>query len=107
MKRFAKKGRSFHGIILDPPTFSRGPKGKPWRVERDFSSLVAAAAEVTEPGGWMLCSTNCRKLPVYEFEHAIFEGLGDAGRRGKLESTPMPVDFRGDPYLQSIWVELA
>jgi len=42
LKRFAKQGRQFHGIILDPPTFSRDAKGKVFSVPKEASSKKAS-----------------------------------------------------------------
>ena len=51
LERFARQGRTFHGIILDPPTFSRDDRGKVFRVESHYGELVALARECLEPGG--------------------------------------------------------
>lgn len=101
LERFAKQGRRFDGIILDPPTFSRDDRGKVWSAERDYGALAAQAAECLAPGGWMVCTTNCRKLSPAAFE-AI---LRDAVPRLRRRSYPMPADFTGEAYLKCIWCE--
>jgi 23S rRNA (cytosine1962-C5)-methyltransferase len=99
---FAKKGRTFDGIVLDPPTFSRN-KGKLWKVEEHFETMVEAAARVLAPGGWMLCSTNCRRLPHWRFDEQIHIGFAEAGRRCEVDWGGMPLDFTGDAYLLNAW----
>ena len=100
LTRFAHQGRRFRGIVLDPPTFSRDDKGRIWRAERDYGDLVARAAACLEPGGWMLCTTNCRKLSP-----AAFRSLVSAGAPGaRLRAEPMPFDFDGEPYLKTLFV---
>lgn len=101
LRRFAKQGRVFDGIVLDPPTFSRDEKGKVFRVENDFGELAALAMQVLAPDGWLLCSTNCRKLSSIAFERQL---LTAAPRRMKATHAPMPEDFNGDPYLKSVWL---
>jgi 23S rRNA (cytosine1962-C5)-methyltransferase len=101
LRRFAKQQRRFEGIILDPPTFSRDADGKVFRVEKDYPQLVALALACLAPNGWILCSTNCRKLPAYEFEMMLREG---AARPVELSDSPMPADFTGEQYLKSIWL---
>lgn len=102
LRRFAKQGRKFDGIVLDPPTFSRDEKGKVFRVENDFGELAALAASVLVPGGWILCSTNFKKLPSIAFERQLITAV----RRGmKAVHAPMPSDFTGEPYLKSIWLQ--
>lgn len=100
LTRFAHQGRRFHCIVLDPPTFSRDDHGRIWRAERDYGELVARAAACLEPGGWMLCSTNCRKLSVSGFRALVATGAPSA----QLSSAPMPFDFDGEPYLKTLFV---
>lgn len=99
LERFARQGRRFHGIILDPPTFSRGVRGKIWRAERDYGALAAAAARCLAAGGWLLCTTNCRKLSPAEFRAMIARALP----RADLEAAAMPFDFSGEAYLKTLW----
>ncbi len=106
LRRWRKSGLRFDGVILDPPTFSRNASGKVFRVEKDYGALVEAAAWVLEPGGWVLCCTNCRRLPVRAFDTQVREGMAAAGvRRAKFVRAPMPPEYGGDDYLQTIWVE--
>jgi 23S rRNA (cytosine1962-C5)-methyltransferase len=107
LKRFGKQGRRFDGIILDPPTFSRDRAGRVFRAEEDFGELVALSAPLLAPGGWMLCTTNQRNLAGGggHFRRMIASAL-PPGERARLESAPMPPDFTGEPYLQTIWLRL-
>ncbi len=102
LKRFAKQGRTFDGIVLDPPTFSRDEKGKVFRVEENFGELAALAAEVLAPDGWILCSTNCKNLSLNDFLRQLRNGVR---RPMKARHAPMPADFTDEPYLKSVWLE--
>lgn len=101
LDRFAKQGRTFDGIVLDPPTFSRDEKGKIWRVEKDYGKLVAKAAACVAPGGWILCTTNCRKVSERDFQQLVSSGAPGA----KITAASMPFDFDGEPYLKTRWVQ--
>lgn len=103
LTRFAKQGRVFDAIVLDPPTFSRDKDGKVFRVESDYGRLAALAARCLAPGGVMLASTNCRQLSVAAFERQLRDAIP---RLLSLSSTPMPPDFTAPPYLKSIWIEV-
>lgn len=102
LRRFAAKGRTWHGIVLDPPTFSRNDDGRVFRIEKDFPELTAACLRVLEPGGWLLCSTNHRALTEREFLALIRRGAAEAGRAVDCEPGAMPPDFTDAPYLK-VW----
>ncbi|MBR5878222.1 MAG: class I SAM-dependent rRNA methyltransferase, partial [Akkermansia sp.] len=99
MDRFARQGRRFDIIVLDPPTFSRDEKGHVWRVEKDYDHLVNLAAACLAPHGRILCSTNCRKLTMPAFRRMVSAGIPGA----QLVSVPMTFDFDGEDYLKCIW----
>ncbi|MEM7146533.1 MAG: class I SAM-dependent methyltransferase [Verrucomicrobiota bacterium] len=108
MGRLSKRGEEFGGVILDPPTFSRGEKGKVFRVEKQFDDLVAGAVELVRPGGWLLCCTNCRSIGEVAFEVMIREGVELGGRECEgLEVTGMPPEYTGEKYLKSVWIDVA
>jgi 23S rRNA (cytosine1962-C5)-methyltransferase len=44
--REVRREKHYHGILLDPPKYGRGPEGEVWRLEEDLPGLIA----------------NCRKL---------------------------------------------
>jgi len=39
VKRELRRGKKYHGIIMDPPSFGRGDKGQVWKIEEDFIPL--------------------------------------------------------------------
>lgn len=99
LERFARQGRTFDAIVLDPPTFSRDADGRIWRAERDYGRLARQAAACLSPHGWLLCTTNCRKLSMGTFRQQVAAGAPGF----TLSSSPMPPDFDGEPYLKTIW----
>ncbi len=38
--REVRRGVKYHGIILDPPSFGRGPKGETWKIEEMLPPLL-------------------------------------------------------------------
>ena len=55
VKREIKRGRKYHGIIMDPPSFGHGPDNEVWKIEEDFMPLVEMCFEIladnTSAGG--------------------------------------------------------
>ena len=102
LRRFAKQGRRFDAIVLDPPTFSRDEKGKVFRVEENFGELAALAADILAPGGWLLGSTNCRNLGLNDFQKQLRSA---SHRPMSARTSKMPADFTEEAYLKSVWLK--
>jgi 23S rRNA (cytosine1962-C5)-methyltransferase len=99
LRRFAKQGRTFDFIILDPPTFSRDDKGRVFRVEKDYGRLFDLAGACLAPGGRILASTNFRGMSIADFGRQL--------KGANLKPVPMPPDFTDTPYLKSIWASFS
>ena len=44
VKREIKRGHFYDGIIMDPPSYGRGPGGEMWRMEEKIYDLVKSTA---------------------------------------------------------------
>ena len=111
MGRFARRGRTFDVVLVDPPSSSTGRKGRGrWRVERDLHTVVERGAGLCRPGGTLFVSTNLRRMRWPVFLDQVAQGLAAAGRTGSVETQTVPLDHRsgpGDPpYLKSAWIQL-
>ena len=54
VKREAKRGHLYEGIILDPPAYGRGPDGEKWVLERQINELLAMCSEILTPTGFFV-----------------------------------------------------
>jgi 23S rRNA (cytosine1962-C5)-methyltransferase len=50
MKREVKRGNMYHGIIMDPPSYGRGPAGEKWIFENGINELISCASKILDPG---------------------------------------------------------
>lgn len=48
LEREKRRGRTYHGIIMDPPSYGRGPKGEVWRLEDNLQELLDKVKEVLD-----------------------------------------------------------
>lgn len=46
VKREVKRGNTYHGIIMDPPPYGRGPEGEKWTLQEKLNELVQLAAKL-------------------------------------------------------------
>ena len=49
VRREVKRGKRYHGIILDPPAYGHGPNGESWKLEEMINEMVKGVAELLEP----------------------------------------------------------
>lgn len=49
VEREIRRGRKYDGIIMDPPSYGRGPSGEVWKVEDEIFSLVSSCLKVLSP----------------------------------------------------------
>jgi len=49
VKREIRRGRTYHGIILDPPSYGRGTKGEVWKIEEHLGPLMDDLKEILDP----------------------------------------------------------
>jgi 23S rRNA (cytosine1962-C5)-methyltransferase len=47
--REIRRGRTYDGLILDPPRFGRGPKGEIWKVEESLPALLRQCRRLLSP----------------------------------------------------------
>lgn len=46
VKREIRRGNRYDGILMDPPSYGRGPTGEVWKLENELYGLVSTCSEV-------------------------------------------------------------
>lgn len=49
VKREAKRGNLYQGIILDPPAYGHGPKGEKWKLEGNILEMMKDVVRLLDP----------------------------------------------------------
>lgn len=49
VRREVKRGNKYHGIIMDPPPYGRGPDGEKWTLQDKLDELVRQVADLMAP----------------------------------------------------------
>lgn len=102
----ARRGELFDAIVLDPPTFSRGNRGRRFQVENDFGALLDAAIEVADRNTRVLLSTNCTRISQRQLELLARAALKQARRPGELHREPPLADIPAEFAAKTLWVLL-
>lgn len=49
VKREARRGNFYQGILLDPPAYGRGPDGEKWILEEQIDDMLRSVKEILDP----------------------------------------------------------
>jgi 23S rRNA (cytosine1962-C5)-methyltransferase len=86
--RQLRRGSRFSGAVLDPPSWGHGPKGQPFSIDRDLSTLVdqtvrLLGGDASRPAGPILLTSHS---PGWHHER-LRETLASASRAAGLDAT--------------------
>ena len=56
VKREARRGNFYQGILLDPPAYGRGPDGEKWVLEEQIDDLLQSVKEIADPKEHLILS---------------------------------------------------
>lgn len=48
VEREKRRGHTYHGILMDPPSYGRGPNGEMWKFEKEITGLVNACLQILD-----------------------------------------------------------
>ncbi len=54
VEREIRRGNKYDGIIMDPPSYGRGPKGEVWKIEESIWPFIELTAQLLSPDALFL-----------------------------------------------------
>ena len=84
IKREARRGNTYHGIVMDPPKFGRGSSGEVWDFFKKTPELIEACKDILAPDARFIIMTAYAITASAVLTHQAVEQI--VGNRGKLES---------------------
>ncbi|PZU58503.1 MAG: SAM-dependent methyltransferase [Brevundimonas sp.] len=80
--REVRRGSKYHGIILDPPKYGRGPTGEVWRLFEDMPGLLKdCAALLDDDADFLLLNAYAARISGLSLAHMMAEATHDRGGR--------------------------
>ena len=99
--RLTRNKRKFDRVILDPPSFSRGKKGK-FSTAKDLQKLHELAFEVLEKGGILCTSINSASVSRKKFFYDIHLAAKEKARQIEIiREIELPRTFPTRPSLEA------
>ncbi|MBR6328328.1 MAG: class I SAM-dependent methyltransferase [Lachnospiraceae bacterium] len=97
VEREIRRGNTYDGIIMDPPSYGRGPKGEIWKIEESIWPFVQLAARLlSEDASFFLINSYTTGLQPAVLTYMLESAVRSA-RGGKVESSEigLPVSSNG------------
>ncbi|HRO34108.1 MAG TPA: class I SAM-dependent methyltransferase [Brevundimonas sp.] len=80
--REVRRGSKYHGVVLDPPKYGRGPTGEVWRLFEDLPGLLKdCAALLADDADFLLLNAYAARISGLSLAHLMAEALPDRGGR--------------------------
>ena len=77
MRREVRRGSKYHGIIMDPPKYGRGPEGEVWALERDLPELVHLAAQLlADDARFVILTVYAIRMSALSIGRLLGEAIG-------------------------------
>jgi len=83
-RREARRGARYHGILLDPPHYGRGPKGEKWQFETGLAPLFEACRKLLAERSFLILSSYAIGYSALAFENLLGELEGGETEAGEL-----------------------
>ena len=86
VRRELRRGRSYDGVILDPPSYGHGPHGRAWRLSEGLDGVLASVARlVSERDGFVVLTTHTTDLGPDDLRAAVLRAIDRRCESGRLE----------------------
>ncbi len=98
VERELRRGRHYDAVIMDPPSYGRGPNGEVWKLEECAADLISLVAQVlTDEPLFFLINSYTTGLSPATMGYMLMSSLGDRAKGGVLETgeTGIPVRNSG------------
>ena len=99
VEREIRRGNTYDAILMDPPSYGRGPKGEIWKIEESVYPLVQSAAKLLsdKPLFFLINSYTTGLQPgvlSYMLNTAIAKNRG-----GNVESSELGLPLKNSPLV--------
>ena len=96
LSREARRGNRYDAIVLDPPSFGRGPKGEVWKLTRDLPPLLDLCRQILSASPLaVVLSTHTPGMTPFVLENMLADIVGLD--RNQLWSTEMLIPQCSSP----------
>ena len=102
--REGRRARRYHGILLDPPKFGRGPEGEVWRLEEHLPALVAGCRQLLDADSrFLFLTVYAVRMSALAIGEMLRQALTDLPGRVEAGELGVREEARGLVLPTAIW----
>jgi len=80
--REQRRGKTYHGLLIDPPKFGRGPEGEKWELFDHLPELMRGCAALIDPAyGFVVFTAYAIRASALAMDGLLKDVLADRGGR--------------------------
>ncbi len=96
VEREIRRGSKYDAVILDPPSYGRGPGGEVWKLEEHVYELVSLVSEVlTDDPLFVLLNSYTTGLSASTMAYDLGSAMKKVGEKVEAEEIGLPVTQSG------------
>ena len=96
VEREIRRGRRYDAIIMDPPSYGRGPKGEIWKIEEQVYPLICLAARILKDDPlFFLINSYTTGLQPAVLSYMLSSALSSFDGRVEAQEVGLPVSSNG------------
>ncbi len=98
VEREIRRGKKYDAVIMDPPSYGRGPNGEVWKLEECAAELISLVSKVlSDTPLFFLINSYTTGLSPATMGYMLMTSLGDKAKSGTLDvgETAIPVRSTG------------
>lgn len=96
VEREIRRGNKYDAIIMDPPSYGRGPKGEIWKIEDNIHSFVKLCTQIlSDDPLFFLINSYTTGLQAGVLSYMISEELKKYGGKVTADEIGLPVSGNG------------
>jgi 23S rRNA (cytosine1962-C5)-methyltransferase len=91
-QREIRRGNRYDVILLDPPSYGRGPGGEVWQLTEELDGFIALCSELLGDGAMLLLNSYSAELSPAVMQYLLARRLGGQVR---CDEIGLPVEATG------------
>lgn len=94
--REQRRGNMYDGILMDPPSYGRGPSGEMWKIENDLYGLVQECVKILSPeANFFLINSYTTGLAPSVVKNVLNVALSNRGGSVTSDEVGLPITRSG------------